>query len=168
MASVQTVGEVEAEAAEFQRTLRDLVRLQSHRERERAACYGVTVSGAHALEVLAALGPVSLNRLAAELFVDKSTASRVVGALEDRALLRRAPDPADGRALRLELTAAGTALHAQLREDAVWEAQALLAGFAPDARRGMLRFLRQLTRTSATHAGATAASCCLPDPDPEG
>ena len=159
-----TAGGPSTEAAEFQRALRDLIRLHQLRDRDRVCCYDVTVSGAHALEVLAVLGPISLNRMAAELFVDKSTASRIVGSLEDRGYVRRAPDPDDGRAVRLELTGAGADLQAQLHEDAVWEMQALLGGFAPEVRKGMLRFLRQLTRTSATHAGATDASCCrLPE-----
>lgn len=150
---------LEAEAAEFHRVLRDMVRLHCFRDRDRVAAYGVTVSGAHALDALEALGPLSLNALAAELFVDKSTASRIVGALEDRGYVVRLPDTADGRAIRIQPTAAGTALQAQLRDDAVWEVEAMLAGFAPEVRAGMLAFLRQLTRTSAAHAGATGASC---------
>ncbi|HYJ79350.1 MAG TPA: MarR family transcriptional regulator, partial [Longimicrobiaceae bacterium] len=130
------------------------------RERDRVAAYDVSVSGAHALDALDALGPLSLNQLAAELFVDKSTACRVVGALEDRGHVRRLPDDSDGRAIRIELTPAGRDLQAQLREDAAWEVQAMLAGFAPESRRETLRFLRQLTRTSALHAGAAGASCC--------
>lgn len=158
---------LDGQAAEFHRALRDLVRLHCLRDRDRVACYGVTVSGAHALDALEALGPLSLNALAAELFVDKSTASRVVGALEDRGCVRRLPDARDGRAIRIELTPAGRALQAQLRDDAVWEVQAMLAGFAPEVRGGMLRFLRQLTRTSALHAGAAAASCCRETDDGE-
>lgn len=148
------------EAAEFHAALRDLIRLHQLRDRDRVCCYDVTVSGAHALEVLANQGPLSLNAVAAELFVDKSTASRIVGCLEERGYVRRAPDPADGRAIRVELTAAGRDMEAQLRDDAAWETQAMLAGFDPEVRRGVLRFLRQLTRTSAMHAGATDASCC--------
>jgi MarR family 2-MHQ and catechol resistance regulon transcriptional repressor len=159
-AAVAAMAEGETEAARFHRALRDLVRLHQHRDRDRVGCYGVTVSGAHALEALSTLGPLSLNALAAELFVDKSTASRVVGCLEDRGWVRRAPDASDGRAIRVEVTAAGAALQAQLHEDAVWEVQALLGGFDPAARAEMLGFLRRLTRTSAAHAGATAASCC--------
>lgn len=153
-------AELERESAEFHRALRDLIRLHLLRDRDRVGCYGVTVSGAHALEVLARLGPLTLNGLAAELFVDKSTACRIVGALEDRGHVRRLPDASDGRAIRIEPTPAGRALQAQLQEDAVWEMQAMLAGFAPEVRREMLRFVRQLTRTSAVHAGAGAASCC--------
>ncbi|HEX2202282.1 MAG TPA: MarR family transcriptional regulator [Longimicrobium sp.] len=152
------------EAGDFHRALRDLIRLHQLRDRDRVCCYDVTVSGAHALEILATQGPLSLNALAAELFVDKSTASRVVGCLEERGYVRRVPDPLDGRAIRVELTDAGADMEAQLRDDAVWEMQAMLAGFDPEVRRGMLGFLRQLTRTSATHAGATDASCCRTDP----
>ena len=157
-----------SEAAELHSALRGLIRVQGLRDRDRVSGWGVTVSGAHALEALAAQGPLSLNAVAAELFVDKSTASRIVGALEDRGYVRRVPDPRDGRAIRVELTPAGREVEARLRDDAVWEMQALLAGFDPAARRAMLRSLRQLTRTSAIHAGATAASCCRPDPEMEG
>ncbi|MGF6887581.1 DNA-binding MarR family transcriptional regulator [Nocardia sp. GAS34] len=38
---------------------------------------------------------------------DRMMASRVIRALEERELLRRTPDPADARAVRLELTSAG-------------------------------------------------------------
>lgn len=155
------------EAAEFHQALQELIRLHLSRDRERVCCYDVTVSGARAVEILTRMGAISLNALATELFVDKSTASRIVGSLEERGYVRRAADPGDRRALRLELTHAGTELAASLHEDAVWEMHTLLAGFAPDVRRGMLSFMRQLTRTSATHAGATDASCCRTDPREE-
>ena len=148
------------QADDFHRALGDLVRLQQHRSRDRVAFYGITVSGAHALEALERLGPVSLNRLAAELFVDKSTASRIVAALEDRGWVARTADPADRRALRLHLTDEGLGLHDQLHADAVWEMQAVLAGTDAATRAATLTFLRELARTAAMHAGATEASCC--------
>src|ERR1700741_1097680 len=153
-------GGLEQESAEFHRALRELVRVHLLRERDRVGAYEVSVSGAHALDALDALGPLSLNQVAAELFVDKSTACRVVGALEDRGHGQRLPDDRDGRAIRIELTPAGRRLQAQLRGDAAWEVQAMLAGFPPEARQATLRFLRRLTRTSALHAGAAGASCC--------
>ena len=151
---------VQDEAEAFHQALGDLMRLQQHRARDRVAFYGITVSGAHALEALERLGAVSLNRLAAELFVDKSTASRVVDALEYRGWVARTVDPADRRALHLYLTDEGLALHDQIRADAVWEMQAVLAGMDPALRHSTLGFLRDLARTSALHAGATEASCC--------
>jgi DNA-binding MarR family transcriptional regulator len=144
-------------ARELRRAMRELVRLQQLRERERVSAYGVTVSGAHALEVLAERGALSLNALSAELFVDKSTACRTVGLLEDRGLVARLADQRDGRAIRVEPTAAGRALEKRLRQDAVWEAQALLSALAPDDAGAALRLVRELTRTSAAHAGASAS-----------
>ncbi len=155
---MQSPPQDEAEA--FHHALGDLVRLQQHRSRDRVAFYGVTVAGAHALEALERLGPVSLNRLAAELFVDKSTASRVVDALEYRGWVARTVDPADRRAVRLARTSEGLALQDQLRDDAVWEMQAVLAGTDPVVRQAALGFLRDVARTAALHAGATQASCC--------
>jgi MarR family 2-MHQ and catechol resistance regulon transcriptional repressor len=141
-------------ARDFRRAMRELVRLQQLRERERTSEYGVTVSGAHALEVLAERGALSLNALAAELFVDKSTACRTVGLLEDRGLVARQADDRDGRAIRVQLTDTGQALEQRLRQDAVWEADALLAALPAEDADSALRLVRELTRTSAAHAGA--------------
>lgn len=141
-------------ARDFRRAMRELVRLQQLRERDRTSAYGVTVSGAHALEVLAERGALSLNALSAELFVDKSTACRTVGLLEDRGLVARLADDRDGRAIRVELTDAGQALEERLRQDAVWEAEALLSALRGEDADAALRLVRELTRTSAAHAGA--------------
>jgi DNA-binding MarR family transcriptional regulator len=151
------------EAEEFHHALSDLVRLQQHRARDRVAFYGITVAGAHALDALERLGTATLNRLAAELFVDKSTASRIIAVLEYRGWVARTLDPRDRRALRLRLTDEGFALQEQLRSDAVWEMQAVLAGTDPVVRHTVLGFLRDLARTSALHAGSTEASCCRGD-----
>ena len=164
MAALETEeGAWTREAADFHRALQDLIRLHLSRDRDRVCCYDVTLSGARAVETLTRLGPLSLNALATELFVDKSTASRVVGCLEERGYVRRAPDPEDRRAIRVVLTEEGDDLSRRLHDDAVWEMQALLAGFDPQVRREMLAFLRQLARTSAAHAGATGAACCRDD-----
>jgi DNA-binding MarR family transcriptional regulator len=144
--------------AGLHRALRDLVRLHQLRDRERVTAAGVTVAGMHALEILAEQGALSLNALAAELFVDKSTACRIVGLLEDRGHLARLADPRDGRAIRVQLTPQGRALETRLRQDAIWEAGALLAGFGGAEREALLAGLRELARTSARHAGATASS----------
>jgi DNA-binding MarR family transcriptional regulator len=142
-----------AEAARFRHVLRDLMRLHALRDRVRAGARGLTASGAHALEVLAERGALSLNALAAELFVDKSTACRTVGLLEDRGHLSRRADPRDGRAIRVELTAAGRALEARLRHEAVAEAEAALAGLGPAEREEALALLRHLARSPAAPGG---------------
>jgi DNA-binding MarR family transcriptional regulator len=148
----------QADAAELRRALRELIRLHQLRDRERVSSAGVTVAGLHALEVLAERGPVSLNALSAELFVDKSTGCRTVGLLEDHGYVVRLADPSDGRAIRVALTPEGRSLEARLRQDAVWEAGALLAALPPELRGSLLPGLRQMARISARHAGATRSS----------
>jgi DNA-binding MarR family transcriptional regulator len=53
---------------------------------------------------------VRLSDLATDLCLDISTVSRQARALEDRGLITRAEDPADRRAVRLELAPAGLAV----------------------------------------------------------
>jgi len=142
-------------AHELRRALRDLMRLHALRDRVRAGARGLTASGAHAMELLAERGALSLNALARELCVDKSTASRTVGLLEDRGQVVRLADPRDGRAIRVELTAAGRALEARLRHDAVAETEAALSGFSPEEREEALALLRHLTRASVARGDAT-------------
>jgi DNA-binding MarR family transcriptional regulator len=51
--------------------------------------------------------PARLSDLASELMLDLSTVSRQVKALEDRGLVVRSENPADRRAVRLEIAPAG-------------------------------------------------------------
>jgi DNA-binding MarR family transcriptional regulator len=60
-----------------------------------------------ALFVLRCSGALRLSDLAARMELDASTASRHVRALEQLGLIRRSPDPDDGRAFRVELTEQG-------------------------------------------------------------
>jgi DNA-binding MarR family transcriptional regulator len=62
------------------------------------------------LHRVAATESIRPRRLAEELRLDQSTVSRHVAGLEQQGLLTRTPDPDDGRACRLTLTDAGTAL----------------------------------------------------------
>jgi len=52
-------------------------------------------------------GALRLSDLAARVELDASTASRHVRSLEQLGLVRRSPDPDDGRAFRVELTEQG-------------------------------------------------------------
>ena len=53
---------------------------------------------------------IKMSELADHLGLDKSTISGLVDRAEKRGLLQRAPNPADGRAVDVFLTAAGTEL----------------------------------------------------------
>ena len=70
------------EATRLYAALSDLVRVYQFRDRDRICCYDISVTQCYALEALAHAGPRTLNELAAELYLDKSTASRVVTTLE--------------------------------------------------------------------------------------
>src|SRR5688500_17905747 len=59
------------------------------------------------LKVLGTCGAMRLSALAEALELDASTVSRHVKQLEDRGFLGRTSDPEDGRASRIEVTAAG-------------------------------------------------------------
>jgi len=59
------------------------------------------------LFVLRCSGALRLSDLAGRMELDASTASRHVRALEQLGLVRRSPDPDDGRAFRVELTEHG-------------------------------------------------------------
>lgn len=91
-----------------------------------------------ALETLRWHGALTLNRLASLLYMDKSTASRVVDALARKGYARRQPHPQDGRAIRVELTAEGVESQAALERDLVASDAATLAHFEPEIRRALI------------------------------
>lgn len=78
-----------------------------HRPDETPCGAPVPVSEAHALTVLLEQGPLSQNRLAAELRLTKSTVSRLVVQLERRGWTTRRPGDNDGRERHVELTTEG-------------------------------------------------------------
>jgi len=149
-----------SEASRLRRTLIDLSRVVLACDREAACCEGVSASGSHALEALARVGPATLNEVAAELFVDKSTTSRIVRALEGDGLVQRAADPEDRRALRLSLTTEGEAVLGRIRTQALETNRRLLGRYPEQVARGMVDLLADLASETARGAGATSASCC--------
>lgn len=68
------------------------------------------------LSGLARLGPQTAARLADEVGIDRSGASRYSDRLEAVGLLERSPDPSDGRATLLALTPKGHGVVAELRD----------------------------------------------------
>jgi DNA-binding MarR family transcriptional regulator len=101
-------------------------------------------------------GPVSLGTLADRLRMDPPTASRVVGSLTRRRLVRMAEDPADRRRLVIATTAEGADLAGRLRPVARELREGLVAGFsAPELaalRTSLRRMLSNLDRFEARRA----------------
>lgn len=146
----------DATAEELHEALSALIRVYQFRDRDKICCHDVSVTQCYALEALVKLGASTLNEVAAELYLDKSTASRVVATLERKKYVTRRPHPDDARATQLEPTAAGRRLYERIRTDLVAEQEAMTADLDPAVRRGMLVMLRRLTASVAARSGV----CC--------
>lgn len=150
---------LETDARAFHRSLSELRRILSFRDRDMICCYGVSITQSHALAILSEK-PRSLNDVAAELYIDKSTASRSIKVLEEKGYVRRRRDAEDGRAIVLELTAAGKRIWQKIEECIVDEESELLRGFDAAARQTILQFIGRLTATISRTVTAEGGSCC--------
>jgi MarR family transcriptional regulator, 2-MHQ and catechol-resistance regulon repressor len=149
------------DARALHRVLDELTRVVQFRDRDRICCHDVSVTQCYALRALVAEGPMGLNALAESLFLDKSTASRVVAALERKGYLLRRPDPADGRAVVLEASDGGRRLYRRIEEELVEEVTRLAAGFGPAVRREMVRLLGRLAAAAAARVERSGGCCRL-------
>jgi len=141
--------------------LEDLLRVVQFRDRDRACCYDVSVSQCYALERVVAAGGLTVNDLAASLYLDKSTASRIANSLVDKGYLARARDPEDGRVVRLVPTPAGSALCRRILDDIAGEYAEMLADFSPEVRAGIIRLVGRLGRSFSSGVEASGGSCCV-------
>ncbi|HYO13604.1 MAG TPA: MarR family transcriptional regulator [Thermoanaerobaculia bacterium] len=149
---------LERDAEALYEAVSELVRVYQSLDRDRICCHDISVTQCYALEALAGRGGLTLNELAAHLYLDKSTASRVVDALERKGYVERSPHPRDGRAVLLVATEAGKALYRTIRVDLLAEEKALLAGFDPEIRQAMTQLVARLARAVA--ARVESGSCC--------
>jgi DNA-binding MarR family transcriptional regulator len=158
--SSKEISDLERDAVDLQEALNDLIRVYQFRDRKRICCYDVSVTQCYALRELVRQGPMPLSRLAAELYLDGSTSSRVVDSLEKKGYVTRSQDPDDGRAIRLAATAAGRSLHKKIEEDLLREQRALLAEFEPEVRQATARLIARLAREATTRFSRQDGRCC--------
>jgi MarR family 2-MHQ and catechol resistance regulon transcriptional repressor len=142
-------GQLEGDARRLQTALSDLVRIYQFRDRKSICYYDISVTQCYALSSIATRGPMPLNDLATELYLDKSTASRVVGALVRKGYVRRSTDEKDARAVRLQTTEKGLALHLQITADLLEEMRDLVGDFDPSTRRAATRLIARLAEAAA-------------------
>ena len=136
-AALQRQGEA------FHEALSDFVRAYLVGERDRICCHDISLTQCYAIEALVRRGPSTLNALAAELSLDKSTASRVVAALRRKGYVGQVTHPADARAVLLDVTATGRRLHDRIRADRIAERTELLAAFPTEVRAGIADVMRR-------------------------
>ena len=145
------------DAAALYRVMTELLRVYQFRDRDRVGYHDLTITQCYVLEILVRRGALTLNDLAAEMYLDKSTTSRVVDGLERQRAIKRLANPADGRSTLIEATAAGARRYARVEADIVAENTKALAGFPPLVRRQLLTLVAELTR-AARHRQLSAAA----------
>jgi len=104
MNEVTTIQDTQAQR--LRDAIRALVRRFSLAERADMSCCGMTVAQAATLEALNG-GGLRLSDLGKLLGIAPSTLTRNLARLEERGLIRKEPDPVDGRAQLVALTDAG-------------------------------------------------------------
>ena len=151
---------LERDAADLHAALSELIRVYQFRDRDLICCHDLSVTQCHALEVIGSGGPLSMNELAAKLYLDKSTTSRVVDALERKGYAVREPNPEDRRALLLTTTDEGISILERVRGEIIAEEKRLLADFEPAVRREMTRLISRLARAAAARVDTSGGTCC--------
>lgn len=76
---------------------------------------GLTPTQYSVLGLIAARGPLGLAELTELEGLNPTMLSRVVRKLDDDGLIHRQPDPADQRAVRVQVTPLGTQVHQRIR-----------------------------------------------------
>lgn len=149
------------DARAFADALSELVRVVQFRDRDRACCYDVSASQCYALETVTDCGPLTVNDLAAELYLDKSTASRLAAGLEAKGYLSRERAPEDGRVVHLVSTEAGRVLRERIEYDTVRQYEELLADFDPEVRPELTRLVERLAEAFSARVDVSGGSCCV-------
>lgn len=96
------------------------------------------------LSGLARLGPQSATRLADEVGIDRSGASRYADRLQRAGLIERSPDPQDGRATLLSLTPQGEATIVALRQGLIEHLAGKLALWPEERTRTLIEGIQML------------------------
>jgi DNA-binding MarR family transcriptional regulator len=137
--------------------IRALLRRFSVAERADVSCCGLTVAQAAALEALRLEGPQRPGALCRRLGVDASTLTRNVDRLEAAGLVERVADADDGRAVTVQLTADGRRAAAQVEQQELAFAQAVLERLPAAQRKAALPALEALLQ-----AVREASEACCP------
>lgn len=132
--------------------------MELQRRKEGASAHELTTTQALTLRVTATEGPLRMGALATRLGVTVATASRTVDTLVAAGLVRRDPDPADARAVRVTATARGKREFRVRRERFARALERLSNELSEIERRQLADALETLGRLFAEPAQARAAA----------
>ena len=153
--------EVREDAAALTEGLLELLRVVQVRDRDRACCHGLSVSQCYALDAVVRAGSPTVNDLAAALYLDKSTASRVAAGLVERGLVERRRGDADARIVHLEATPQGRAVANAIHAELVEEYATLIADFPASTRAAAAEIVSRLAGLIASRVDASGGSYCV-------
>lgn len=132
--------------------LRRTTREQLHRRLTEGMGEGLDEVTYPVLSALARTGPRSAADLAPDVGIDRSGVTRRASRLEAAGLVRREPDPDDGRAQLLVLTGRGRAAVSELRGRLAAHITESLSSWPPGEAEAFARQLRRFT-TDGPFAG---------------
>jgi len=149
------------DARKLAEAVSELIRVVQFRDRDRACCYDVSVSQCYALKGIVDAGGMSINEVAAHLYLDKSTASRIANGLVTRGLLSRERDATDGRIVRLIATAEGRRIKSAIEADLEADYARMLEELDPDVRSAVADVVTRLGASFASRVDTSGGSCCV-------
>ena len=114
------------------------------RSAETLAPWDIAPAQLRALRTLARHETMRLSELSERLEIAPRTATEVVDALQARGLVRRRADPADRRAILVEVTERGAGVLAEIRATRGTEAGRIFGRLGPADRAELARILSQL------------------------
>lgn len=99
-------------------------------------------------------GPARLTALAAREGVTQPAMTQLVSRLQEAGLVRREPDPDDGRVVRVVITDEGRAVLAARRAERTQRLAVLLARVSPEHRATLAAAIPSLQALADEHAGS--------------
>ena len=120
--------------------------LQRYEENQQSRAAGLSPLQARALVVLRRRSSVRLGELAKELLVTEGTLSAAVSALEEKELVVKRSDPAEHRAVQLELTRKGSTASRRAERWAGDQVEPALSDLNEDEASELLTSLLKLLR----------------------
>lgn len=119
--------------------------------REEMAQMGLTTPKARTLAVLSVADGPLIRELAVYTVTEQSTLSRALDQMQADGLIRREPDPADSRAVRVFITEAGRAAFEELWPHMVDAQARMFRGIPEEERRAFVATLQKMLLNIRKH-----------------
>jgi DNA-binding MarR family transcriptional regulator len=121
------------------RVFTELIKGYQFRDRNNITSCGVSVTQCYALEVVHDRGALTMGQLAAQLYLDVSTVTRVMDQLVAGGFVQRIPDAKDRRIIRAAITERGTDQVSRIRAGLLEEYRAVLEQLPSGGRESVIK-----------------------------